>query len=73
MIDHILKVLIILSNLYFYPKRSITLDSLVADPIILIQKKSRINKSVVGTNLSLETNSKINYSLLLDNIKIGKE
>ncbi len=52
---------------------SITLDSLVADPIVNIEKKARVTKSTVGANLSLGANSKITYSLLFENVKIGKE
>ncbi len=53
--------------------RSISLDSLVADPILAIGKKARMNKCVVGINLSLMENSKLTYCLIYDNVKIGKK
>jgi hypothetical protein len=52
---------------------SISMDSYVADPIRNIGDKSRINRCVTGVNIQVSEKSKINYSLLFDDIKIGKE
>lgn len=49
----------------------ITLDSLVANPITSIAKKSKVVKSVIGSNLNLGGNSKITYSIAGNNVKIG--
>jgi hypothetical protein len=49
----------------------ITLDSLVAHPIAAIVKKSKVVKSVIGINLNLGGNSKITYSIVKNNVKIG--
>ena len=49
----------------------ITLDSLVAHPIAAIIKKSKVVKSVIGLNLNLGGNSKVTYSMVTNNVKIG--
>jgi hypothetical protein len=51
----------------------ITLDSLVAHPVNSLAKKSKIVKSVVGTNFELGGSSKVTYSLLGNNVKIGSK
>lgn len=45
----------------------------MADPVLLISKKSRITKCITGRNLTVSDNSKVQYSVILDNVKIGKE
>ena len=51
----------------------ITLESLVAYPVNSLAKKSKIVKSVVGLNFELGGNSKVTFSLLGDNVKIGSK
>ena len=53
--------------------KGVTADSFIADPVNSIGDTSRINKSVVGKNLSLNEGTNITGCLLLDNVKIGKK
>jgi hypothetical protein len=51
----------------------ITLESIVAHPTAAVAKKSKVVKSVVGVNLNLGGNSKVTYSIIYDNVKIGSK
>ena len=52
---------------------SISLDSYIADPIIAIEKGSRINRTIGGQNLTVQEKSKIMSCLIYDNVNIGKD
>ena len=52
---------------------SISLDSYIADPIIAIEKGSRINRTIGGQNLTVQEKSKIISCLIYDNVNIGKD
>jgi NDP-sugar pyrophosphorylase family protein len=51
----------------------ITLESIVAHPTSTVAKKSKVVKSVVGVNLNLGGNSKVTFSVICDNVKIGSK
>lgn len=53
--------------------KGVTADSFIADPVNKIGDTSRINKSVIGNNLSLNEGSNISGCLLLENVKIGNK
>ena len=52
---------------------SMSADSYVAEPITNIGKGTRINRTIVGANLSLKEGCKITSCLLFDNVSIGKD
>ena len=52
---------------------SVSMDSYVTDPIISLGKGTRVNRSVVGANLTLKEGCKITSCLLYDNVVVGKD
>ena len=52
---------------------SISMDSYIADPIILIENGSRVNRTISGQNLSVKSKSKIISCIIYDNVNIGND
>lgn len=49
------------------------MDSIVAVPFEKIDAMSKISKSVIGSDFSMKDNSKITSSILMNNVKVGRE
>ena len=52
---------------------AVSIDSYVSDPIKQISKKSRIGLCSIGSELTLNENSKIQFSVCFDEVTVGKE